>query len=396
MKPDRRNFLSFLGTLGLLSLSSFNGLAKRPSVLSGNQPLKTKPYLQMPNQNSITIRWITELPSFSWVEYGEKSENLGKIAKTINHGMVEANNTIHAIELVNLEPQKTYYYRVCSKVIKEYKPYDITYGDTAVSEIYKFETFDPRKDEISFLVFNDIHDRPESFAHLLQFNENEKNDFVFLNGDMFNYLTDEDQIVNNLLKPLSVISPETPIIYSKGNHESRGTFARNLNKYINKTDQKYYFSFQHGPVYIIVLDSGEDKPDDHPVYAGLNDFDNYREEQADWLKQEIEKKEYKNAKYKIIITHIPLFYGNNWHAEQHCRKVWGPIFNKANIDLLICGHRHVHGIHKANKETHSYPIVIGGGPYDGKRALIKVKANSKNLKLDIYNDEGKIAHHLTI
>ena len=49
-------------------------------------------------------------------------------------------------------------------------------------------------------------------------------------------------------------------------------------------EDKYYYSFNHGPVHIIVLDTGEDKADSHPVYAGLADFDKYRDSQAEWLK----------------------------------------------------------------------------------------------------------------
>lgn len=45
----------------------------------------------------------------------------------------------------------------------------------------------------------------------------------------------------------------------------------------------------------VVLDCGEDKPDDFPVYAGLNDFDSYRSEQARWFAELIRSKEYRTA-----------------------------------------------------------------------------------------------------
>ncbi len=40
------------------------------------------------------------------------------------------------------------------------------------------------------------------------------------------------------------------------------------------------------------MDTGEDKPDTHPVYNGLADFDQYRSEQAQWLQKEVQSDEF--------------------------------------------------------------------------------------------------------
>ena len=56
---------------------------------------------------------------------------------------------------------------------------------------------------------------------------------------------------------------------------------------------------------IVMIDCGEDKPDTIPAYAGLLDFDNYRSEQATWLKELVKTKEFKKAKYRIVISHYP-------------------------------------------------------------------------------------------
>ena len=41
------------------------------------------------------------------------------------------------------------------------------------------------------------------------------------------------------------------------------------------------------------MDTGEDKPDDAPAYAGLNDFDAYRTQQQAWLAKAIEDLQFK-------------------------------------------------------------------------------------------------------
>lgn len=398
LKVNRRHFVSSMGLLGVAGLCPAPLLASsNTKTIVENAILKSGPYLQSPLPAEMTIRWLTHTPCYSWVEYGLSENNLNQKGHTVDYGLVEAYNTVHAITLTGLQPGKKYYYRILSKKIDGFEPYKVTYGDTFASKTYAFETPDYNKKDISFLVFNDIHDRPESFAHLMQYNGNDTHDFVFLNGDMFNYQTDENQIVDHLLKPLSgLFSTTTPFYFSRGNHETRGKFARQLFDYFNNKNQNLYFSFQSGPMYAIVLDSGEDKTDDAEVYAGLVDFDRYRLRQAEWLKKEVQQKAFKKAKYKVVFSHIPLYHSGDWHGTMHCREVWGPILNDAKIDLLISGHTHRYGIHPAQKGEHNYPIVIGGGPKDGARTIIKVKANSQNLSLDMLDDAGKSVGKLTI
>jgi len=148
--------------------------------------------------------------------------------------------------------------------------------------------------------------------------------------------------------------------------------------------------------YAIVLDSGEDKPDDHPEYFGLADFDRYRMMQAEWLKEEVKKKAFKKAKYKVVFSHIPLYNAGEWHGTQHCREAWGSILNDAGIDLMVSGHTHVYGVHPAEKGKHNYPIVIGGGPKDGKRTLIRVVADKEALKLEMLDDVGKMVGEIRV
>ena len=106
-------------------------------------------------------------------------------------------------------------------------------------------------------------------------------------------------------------------------------------------------------------------------------------------RKEVSKKAFKKAKYKVVFSHIPLFNSGDWHGPLHCRQVWNDVLNDAKIDLLISGHTHVYGIHPPVKGQHNYPIVIGGGPQDGKRTIIKVKADNDALVLDMIDDAGK-------
>ncbi|WP_448698689.1 metallophosphoesterase [Mucilaginibacter sp. AW1-3] len=394
---SRRSFVSSIGVFGAVVALQVRSFAGSTEPQKQNLPiLKSGPYLQAPSANSITVRWLTNVQCFSWVEYGETFDKLDRKAESESFGLVQAFNTINAISINDLQPGKRYFYRICSKEIKIFEPYKITFGDTFTSEVFSFNTADPKAGKVSFLVFNDIHDRPESFSLLMKYNGDRKNDFVFLNGDMFNFQVDEDQLVDHLLKPFGTLFNTVPFFFSRGNHEVRGKFARNLPQYFNSEKPAFYFSFQYGPMYAIVLDSGEDKEDNNVSYEGMVDFDRYRIEQAAWLEKEIKKPAFKKAKYKIVFSHIPLYNSGDWHGTMHCRQVWGPILNKAKINLLISGHTHQYGIHLPVPGEHNYPIVIGGGPGNNIRTIIKVDVDDTAFKLEMLDDSGKRVGEITI
>ena len=387
-KIPRKNFIK---VLSILTTSAFcpPALYANASQQDGESILKCSIYLQAPKQTQITIRWLTTMPVYSWVEYGEDPAQMNNHQHQSNDGLVNANNTTQAITIAGLKPGTTYYYRICSKIIIEFKPYKITYGDIFMSEGFSFKTLKKDVSESEIWVLNDIHDRPNSFEQLFKFHE-KTCDFIFLNGDMFNWQKDEQQLIDHLINPLVEASGKTiPFILSRGNHETRGIFARGLHNYFNDVAEKYYYSFTHGAMYIIVLDSGEDKVDENEEYGGIVDFDAYREQQKIWLQNEIKKKEFKKAKYKIVFSHIPLFYAGSAHGTQHCHDLWAPILRCAKIDVLISGHTHVYGMHAPVAGKHNYPVIIGGGPLDGHRTLIKIKTTQQNLIITAFNDEGK-------
>ncbi|SHE71791.1 purple acid phosphatase family protein [Pedobacter caeni] len=395
-KFKRRDFI------GLVSKTSILGLAISPlatladstvpeskdSLPAEGHTFLTQPYLQHPGTDGMTIMWITARDAYSWVEYQEKGGTTKK-AHAVTDGMVDANDRLHKVSLQELKPGTIYTYKVYAKEILSYEPYKITYGETIESSTYEFTTLALNPAEVSLLIMNDIHDRPQSIPQLMALNGNDPYDFVFFNGDIFDYQTDENQIIKNMINPCTTAFASTkPFMYVRGNHETRGKFARQLPAYFHNLDGGQYFSFTRGPVHFIALDTGEDKEDNHPVYAGLIDFDTYRKKQAIWLETQLKSKAYKKAKFKVVIMHIPHYHSGDGHGTLHCREVFGPLFNKYKIDLMICGHTHTYKVHPP-EEGHQFPIIIGGGPKDGKRTLIKLKANERKLHLSMLADNGQ-------
>ena len=394
MNQNRRTFLKASASLSAIAALSpvivmGNKVSTGSLAKSGKHIFLTKPYLQNPSETSITIMWIVNLPSYSFVEFGE-TEDLGKVERSVESGLVVAYNRVNKISLSNLKPGKNYFYRVISKEIRIFDPYKIEYGETLKSEIYSFSTPSKKINEFSMVVFNDLHDRPESITHLLNLTDKNSIDFAFFNGDILGHINNEEQIIGSMLKVCSEdFATQTPFRFVRGNHETRGRFARDLHRYFDNPTGKLYYDFVLGHTHFTVIDTGEDNPDDAEVYAGIVDFDDYRKEQANWFKNEVSKSiEFQEAKFRIVLMHIPPYHSGDWHGTMQIRELFSSLFNNAEIDLCINGHTHKYGIYKPKEGEHDYPIVIGGGPKNGNRTIINLKANNNNLSISMLRDDG--------
>src|SRR5690606_890589 len=174
---------------------------------------------------------------------------------------------------------------VCSSdLIEKFEAYDIQYGKTVISDIIEAKLAKEDQAEIHCLILNDIHERKESYAEMIAKSTLAHKDLIFLNGDSFHYVTTSNDLTEKLFSPLGeVLGGRTPFVMVRGNHETRGAFARDIKPYFDYPGGNFYHSFKFGPVYWIVLDSGEDKPDDHEVYGGTVDYDTHRLNQRTWL-----------------------------------------------------------------------------------------------------------------
>ena len=145
-------------------------------------------------------------------------------------------------------------------------------------------------------------------------------------------------------------------MYARGNHETRGAYARNFSRYFAGSNGKFYYAFTYGPVRFIVLDCGEDKPDTDVEYSGLIDFDSYMLEQKDWRSREIDNPEFKNASYRVVISHIPFTKGG-WYGSERLREQLLPLLEQAQIDLMLSGHKHSFEFSDKGNAA-SFPIIV--------------------------------------
>lgn len=353
---------------------------------------RSLPYLQYMTNTGVTIISIASKPCLSYVRLGE-SANLTKNVYASKHGQIDANTAVQKIRLSDLVPGKTYYYQVVSKEIKIYQAYKIVYGDSVVSPLKSFTLPISTKATFSFLAFNDVHSRPDYINQIYQ--NNNDVDFVCYNGDLLDDIYSKDEIIDYFSAPAArIFGGYIPFVYTRGNHETRGPAARELSNYVDSPNGEYFYSFEWGNTCFLVIDTGEDKPDTHPVYAGLADYDMYRTKQAEWVKQVVSSKVWKKAKHRVVCGHIPVSKENDgWHGSTDVMNKFLPVLNKAKVDLYLCGHTHEPMLERPNAH-HNYCMVVGGGPKrdkgDSNATYIRVNVEGNKMQVALYSWDGKL------
>lgn len=354
---------------------------------------RTKPYLQNPVGNGMTVMWETTVPAYCWVEYGTDSTQL-KRARTIVDGQVVCNNMLHKIRINNLQPGQKYFYRVCSQEILLYQAYKKVFGNTAQSPFSEFTVPAANDDSFIAVVFNDLHQHTNTFRALCKQIENVDYDFVVFNGDCVDDPVSHDQATGFISELTEgVHGDRIPTFFIRGNHEIRNAYSIGLRDHYDYVGNKTYGSFNWGDTRIVMLDCGEDKVDDHWVYYGLNDFTQLRNEQVDFLKKELASKAFKKAGKRILIHHIPL-YGN--YEKNLCEDLWKKILEKAPFNISLNAHTHKYAYHPEKELDNHYPVIIGGGyKMDGATVII-IEKKKDELRIKVLNAKGETLLNITV
>lgn len=355
------------------------------------------PYLQALTDSTASIVWTTNRPSIAWVEIApDDSTHFYQTERPkifASHDGFKTIDTVHRVDLRHLKPNTKYRYRVYSTEVLSHEWVHVEYGKTVATNVYReqpltFQTPGPTS-HTKFAVINDIHGRNEVMNTLLDRAELDELDFVVFNGDMANNLVSENQMFEDYMDTaIERFAKEKAFYYARGNHETRGSFSFQFSRYFPTPNGKLYYMFTHGETAFIILDTGEDKPDSDIEYSGIVDMDAYRSEQAEWLKKAVEEPKFKNAKYKIVVAHIPPL--GRWHGEQDLLDKFVPILNKAKIDIMLSAHYHRHLFSKESQQIH-FPILV-----NSNNNVIKVDIDSSRALVRVLDQEGKTVEEYNI
>ena len=273
-----------------------------------------------------------------WVKVGEKTY--------YDHcnGILRSNTNMHRVELPAsvLDAEKKY--TVVYKKMIERKPY----FPTSEPERELTVDFTPVKNEgdINIYFVSDAHNLVDEPIAAGRFFGDEL-DLLVLGGDIPNHSGD----VKNFNAICEIASGITggriPVVFARGNHDTRGICAEDMPNYIPTKDGKTYYSFRAGCVWGLVLDCGEDKPDTNEAYGNTICFHQFREEETEFIKDVIENadREYnaEGVMHRIVISHIGFTHIDKppFDIEQELYAEWSRLMREyIKPDLLLYGHYH--------------------------------------------------------
>ncbi|RIJ50474.1 hypothetical protein D1614_00615 [Maribellus luteus] len=118
-------------------------------------------------------------------------------------------------------------------------------------------------------------------------------------------------------------------------------------------------------------------------------FDTYREQQLNWLKQEVNSEEFRCAAAKIVVIHMPIIKDkNNWYGMAQLAQHYGPVLHNAGIDLMICRHMHNNLWIGTEKSGFNYPVIVCSN-----EDFMEVKLDSRRLNFKIRGKESQLVYY---
>jgi len=344
------------------------------------------PWIQNVTTSGVTIIWTTNKPAVPGITL-TLPDGTTKFIRNSHDGVIDGGGTLHKVRIDGLQPAASYKYSLNSVQILKYQAYRVYYGDTLKGKQILFSTMPVKTIGVRFTVFNDVHELSGKMASYLKHNDIAAQDFYFFNGDMMDWLQDPDELYLAFLDTASFyFAGSRPFYYVRGNHETRGFAARELKKWFDFRDDRFYYSFDFGPVHFIVLDSGEDKEDSNKNYFGMADYDSYRLKELEWLREEVKTNQFRLAKFRVVMVHMPILKAEKQnHAMTFMSENFGPVLREAGIDLMLSAHTHRNTYYEKSKTGYGYPLLV-----NSNNSFVEVEADNLRIKAVVKDLEGKL------
>ena len=311
------------------------------------------------------IVFHTIAPAMGWVEID------GKRYHDAVCGVVRSGRSLHKITVPQSVLDAAGHYAICAAHFVERAPYFPTPGPTFRIE-YDFRPID-EGDGLQIAMIADSHSHTDAptraAAHF-----GDALDLLVLCGDIGNTAHDEKNSFTVYRLAENLTKGSRPVVFARGNHDTRGAFAEYLPEYMGSDDGRCYFTFRLGSLWGVVLDCGEDKSDDHAEYGPIADFEAFRRVETEFLRNVVLHKEEEYAApgvtRRVAICHIPftLQTGSDFAGEAY--REWIDLLNTIGIDLMLSGHNHMiatlspHETLGDVKTEARFPVVIGAKSCD--------------------------------
>lgn len=295
-------------------------------------------------ENDYQILFRTKTKGIGWIEInGERytDEECG----LLKYG------TIHKICVPGKVLDEACKYTVVFVEYKEKPPY-YPKGEETVREEYEFKPC--VGNDFTMFQFADTHGAVEvpleSYRKFVESRGGSEADVIVLNGDINDSSDTIECFDVSFALAGETVHGTRPIIYSRGNHDTRGHAAELLPNYIPTVfrggRRETFYTFRMGGLWGIVLDCGEDKYDTNVEYGGTIYFDNFRRRETEYLRAVLADAEHEwnapGVTSRVAFCHVPFVehfkfpfdVGGEYYEE------WTKILSEMKTDVFVCGHMH--------------------------------------------------------
>ncbi|MBP5269777.1 MAG: metallophosphoesterase [Clostridia bacterium] len=298
-----------------------------------------------------------------------------------SNGILRSSSRTHIIELPASELDREGKYTVVWRKVNERKPYFSDLGEEE-SVSFDFRPIPPDKETVNLFNLADAHNRVSGPVAAGGWFGDDL-DLLVLNGDIPNHSGDVANFASIHRIAGGITHGALPVVFSRGNHDTRGIFAEKLAEHTPTDCGRSYYTVRVGPVWAAVLDCAEDKPDGNAEYGHTVCCHDFRLRETEFLRRVADSPDTEYAapgvRFRLVIVHNPFNETLNppFDIEQELYAEWcATLREKVKPDLMLCGH-----IHKCY-------VTYPGTGRDAKGAPCPVVVSSRISKEDKEFFEG--------
>ena len=325
------------------------------------------PYLLYTGKNSeMLILWQLKSKHSTSIIWG-KNTNYSDGSLNINE---YGSDHQDKILLKNLAPDTKYYYQV---KLDNKPAYSGTFRTGAVDSAKK----------VSFYMYGDTRSDPQSHnlvakAIMQAVSKDAKSQtFIVSSGDLVSNgeseSTWDSQFFDSKYTNLSNMFANLPFLASLGNHAGNGKLFAKYFPYPMYKANRFYYSFDYGPVHFTILDQ----------------FTNYSKgsTQYNWFKNDLASS---SKKWKIVLLHMPGWSAGGHSNNEDVQNLIQPLCKQYGVSLVVAGHNHYYARAVVDGVQH---ITAGGGgaplyaPKSNQPKVVKYEETYHFIKVNIDNNK---------
>lgn len=132
-------------------------------------------------------------------------------------------------------------YTVYTRAMLLRGPYEALQG-TTISETYTWRGINT-DDGIQYYALSDNHLASKAPAAAANYWSNQL-DFLIALGDSANWIDNKEELTQILYLASDITKGEIPVLYARGNHETKGILADQYHNYVAASGESFYYTFR--------------------------------------------------------------------------------------------------------------------------------------------------------